>query len=232
MSKPQTGVRVVAALYFALVFFGIERNFHYLTAWTAFILFLAALAHPESAYEWGLMQVATIQTWTVAVGITVITIQDPTLMDDASAQYGPVLAWTGNVILHYIPPLLQSWYLHHTRHLLARHMHPRDLLAQATTVLAIAGIFCVVSDPVELYHIKISLLTFLGFLAPIVASVALCLALASAAVVGDRVRCGGGALAVWSSLSGFLCRCTDPVPDSAQAPHRPPTGALQGRAVF
>jgi hypothetical protein len=180
-------VRWVVFVYYTVLWFGIEQNFNFYTAYTAFELWVSVLPDPAYSFWWGLPQIALIQTWTVAVGISVITIQDERLMEEQSAKYGAPLAWFGNVILHYIPPMLQSWYTYHHRHLLARSMHPRNLLVWMMSVLCSAFVFCVVSDPIELYHIdNISLLTLFGFLAPIVALVALCLAAASAATADAR----------------------------------------------
>jgi len=147
---------------FIIVLLLISRNLIYITNWNLLLSALYWILPSEIGDELGITAVVYIQTWTFALGITVITATDPELMDIACNDIGCPAAWIMNVLIHYFPPILVTHYIHSTNHPLLRN--PSRLFAAWICTVTIFVIYSVYMDPQSIYNIPVSQRTFVSWM--------------------------------------------------------------------
>lgn len=153
-----------ACYILALVLFA--DNLRYATNWNLAALFLYFSVPPNLAAESGITHFAFILVWAIMCGITVVTIQNTAIMDNACAQYGCVAAWTGNIILHYVPPFLLTWHLLQRENVieLVHCLRPDYLVRAFLCILVFAIQYCAFMDPVGKYFLVICIPTLMAWL--------------------------------------------------------------------
>lgn len=150
----------------------------YLTRWCAVVRAIMYIPYLPVRYITGtpLLLLTFSFTWTVAIGISIITAQG-NVMTSVTEQYGAALAWTGNVLMHYLPLLIDILFIWaYLWPWLRRHgQHPYNVFAAMTSVAAISLPYCVYMNPVQTYDIQMNLLLFSSILFVVPAASILCL---------------------------------------------------------
>ena len=147
---------------FIIILLLIAPNLVYITNWNLLLSALYWILPSEIGDEIGLTAVVFIQTWTFAVGITVITATDSQLMDRACKDVGCPAAWILSVLIHYLPPILLTRYIHSTPHPLLRD--PTRLLAAWISTVTVFVTYGIYMDPESKYNIPTSPRTFVSWM--------------------------------------------------------------------
>jgi hypothetical protein len=166
------------------------NNLLYATNWNLTVIFFYFSLHfvvsADVLAEAGITQIAFTIVWTIAIGISIVTASDSTVMDQACAQYGCATAWVGNVIIHYVPPLLVTYHIlgyQRSIHQLLQCRH----VAFAFLAVATLGIeYCTFMNPKERYHFGMCTQTFLAWILASAASALLALACSVVALADSR----------------------------------------------
>lgn len=136
-----------------LILLLLSRNMVYATQWNLIAAFLYWCLPAEVADYYGLTQFVFAISWTVAVTITIIIIQDAQVIKDACAQYSCPVSWLGHIIIHYCPPVGLTIYLYrHVPSLYLLQSYRRQLAAAMT--VSVVSVYCVYMDPLKLYHVS------------------------------------------------------------------------------
>ena len=147
---------------FLIILLLITHNLVYITNWNLLLSALCWILPSEIGDEIGLTAVVFIQTWTFAIGITVITATDSELMDNACKDVGCPAAWIMNALIHYLPPILLTKYIHSTQRPLLRD--PIRLLAAWVFTVTVFVTYAVYMDPQSRYNIPMSSRTFVSWM--------------------------------------------------------------------
>lgn len=170
-------------------------NLLFATNWNLVVLFVYfSLNFGVSAdilAEIGITQIAFTIVWTIAMGITIVTATDSTIMDEACEQYGCAVAWLGNTVIHYIPPILVTIHvLGYQRNTCLRHfLHARHIVFAFLSVAALGIEYCVFMNPKGRYHFKMCTQTFLSWILASAASALLALACSAVVLVAPNTIC-------------------------------------------
>lgn len=165
-TKTRYIVSFIFAAYFLTVVAGFVRDLRFATGIVALVLFIAdGPLIPADSYVACLPQIGFMLTWSVFAGINIIRWQNSKIFDDNIEEYGQPAVETVNVIEHFIPPLVHTWFVFQTRRIMIRYLDPPRILFSVVVVVGLAWIYCVYFDPVDRYHItSICLRTFVSLL--------------------------------------------------------------------
>lgn len=156
-----------------LMLLAVADNLLFATDWNLVVVFLAFTLAPDVALESSILFGALALNWAVMIGISIITAMDSTLMDNACESVGCPMAWTGNVIIHYIPPFL---LLHYVLRIVGIRsilpfLQPQELLCAFFGVLVLGLEYCFFMNPRERYYLQMCTGTFLAILLSVASGV-------------------------------------------------------------
>lgn len=144
-----------------LVLLLIAHNLVYVTNWNLLMSAIYWILPENICDEIGLTAVVFVQTWVIAIGVTVITATNNELMDAACKDVGCPFAWIMNILIHYLPPILLTHYIYLSDHPLLRD--PKRLLAAWIYSITFVFLYGIYMDPETRYVIPASLRTFVAW---------------------------------------------------------------------
>jgi len=156
-------------------------------------------------------------SFTVAIGVTMIVIQSPSLINDAIVEYGAAAVWTVHILMHYVPVVINIMYL---RMVLWVEFVDCTLASPswqpwAAFLVSISfGLFYTIKlDPINTYDSPLALHTLVALMAVIFAASELCLLFVLAVfATRDRRLLARNPLAIDRCFDVF-CRSRVPLSD-------------------
>lgn len=150
VSWPAAAYAVYAAFTLAYLLWGTELA--YFTQWCFFVRLLMLIAPLVALRDYPLSVVSLSMTFCAGVGITVVVLQGSVLMDLADEEYGTTQAWTGNVLLHYVPLIADPLYVWYNA---AWPRAGNIVVTGVITVYAISTLYLTLMAPREKYLLTI-----------------------------------------------------------------------------
>ena len=224
---------VATSAGFILCLLLVACNLWYATNWGLVLQFLYYTLPVEVAAEFCVTHVSFAMAWAITIGISIITLMDHTIMDMACEQYGCALSWSYNVILHYIPSLLQTFhilYIIGVRRLLP-FLLPSNFVYSFAVVLCIGLEYCFFMDPAHRYYLQIEVPTFLALLLAAASGALLAIACCAAVWVAKQPTstptCGPGRAPSASSTAAANTRGPVVCSDLIAQQYLPPKSSYQ-----